>query len=626
MPYSLKHHRHRDERRGADEPRPVAPSILFQTHEQRRHAQRDRDVSRQHRGRRRELGRHEDGRQHQQRREDGELPRGGLEAPRQASGLPREKAPAENGHRDVRAPLDPERLGAPLQQEAEERAMGMLGLERGHARLPKEKNQVGIVPDRESGMGPESEDCEHRPKEKHDRPERARRGCQDGPLCGVLLLGDEKGYPPDADLSNACAPPRRRPCNIGASRAGRHKGQMTNALTASEGLRERTPALILGKGITALASMRCLGRRGIPLYAAGTTDDLVTRSRWYRPLPGTAGAEIPDGGLDARLVALDIERMVLLPTSDRWATAVSRMSPELAGRFPNSVAPPEILQRLVDKAHFARALAALDIPHPRTDILSEPGALRSVPAERLRGSFLKPTKSGPFAGVYGVKAIHFDDLEDAVRLYDDATGKGFEMMLQEYIPGPATRHCFVEGYIDRGGRPCGMLARRRIRMYPADFGNSTATETIPLSDVASAAGSLERLLRGIDYRGVFSAEFKHDERDGLFKILEVNARPWWFAGFAASCGLDVCDMSYRDALGERVEPVVTYAVGRRCIAPRLDFQAGLADRRAGRAGLWPLLRSWIGASQLVWSADDPRPSLGQIRAWFRSRVRRRLGW
>ena len=319
----------------------------------------------------------------------------------------------------------------------------------------------------------------------------------------------------------------------------------------SEGLRDRPPALILGKGITALASMRCLGRRGIPLYVAGTTDDLLTRSRWYRPLPGEGfDRDFRTGTSIRRLASLDIERMVLLPTSDKWATAVSRLRPDLATRFPSTVAPPEILQRLVDKSSFARALAELDVPHPRTSILREPGALRSLPAELFRNSFLKPTKSGPFAQEYGVKAVNFDNLEDAFRLFDEATAKGFELMLQEYIPGPASRHCFVEGFIDRDGRLCGMLARRRIRMYPKDFGNSTSTETIPLSEVSSAADSLTRLLRGIDYRGVFSAEFKHDERDGLFKILEVNARPWWFVGFAASCGIDVCDMAYRDALGE----------------------------------------------------------------------------
>jgi hypothetical protein len=41
--------------------------------------------------------------------------------------------------------------------------------------------------------------------------------------------------------------------------------------------------LVLGVGITALGAVRCLGRRGTPLYAAGTDESLVTRSRWYRP-------------------------------------------------------------------------------------------------------------------------------------------------------------------------------------------------------------------------------------------------------------------------------------------------------------------------------------------------------
>lgn len=330
--------------------------------------------------------------------------------------------------------------------------------------------------------------------------------------------------------------------------------------------------------------------------------------------------------LDARLTSLDIERMVLLPTSDKWAMAVSHLRPELASRFPSTVAPPGVLRQLIEKDRFARTLATSDVPHPRTSLLREPGALQALPRDAFHEAFLKPTQSGPFAAVYGAKAIHFDNFEDACRLVDEATQRGFELMLQEYIPGPPTRHHFIEGFIDRNGRLCGMLARRRLRMYPKYFGNSTATETIPLSDVTSAADSLIRLLGSIDYRGVFSAEFKLDERDGLFKILEVNARPWWFVGFAAKSGVDVCSMAYRDALGERVEEVTTYAVGRRCIAPRLDLEAGLADWREGRTGLWPFLRSWVGADQLTLCRDDARPSAKEILTWSKARLRRRLSW
>ena len=62
----------------------------------------------------------------------------------------------------------------------------------------------------------------------------------------------------------------------------------------------------------------------------------------------------------------------------------------------------------------------------------------------------------------------------------------------------------------------------------------------------------------------------------------MNARPWWYVDFAARCGIDVCDMAYRDALGGDVEPVTGYELGRRCVYPRLDLQSGLAEWRKGR--------------------------------------------
>lgn len=386
------------------------------------------------------------------------------------------------------------------------------------------------------------------------------------------------------------------------------------------------PVLILGKGITALAAARCVGRRGIPLYVAGASGDIVTRSRWYRRLPGATEDESDRWDLSDRLTALEVERMVLLPTSDKWAMAVSRLRPDLASRFPSTVAPPQVLERLIDKGRFAQTLEEMALPHPRTIRLREPGVLRSLPGEFFRDSFLKPTQSGPFAQVYGVKAIRFQNREEALRLYDEAFAKGFELMLQEFIQGPPTRHVFVEGFICRDGRICGMFARRRIRMFPADFGNSSSTESIPLSEVSGAVDTLSRLLDGIGYRGVFSAEFKLDERDGLFKILEVNARPWWFVGFAARCGVDVCGMAYREALGERVEPVSEYRIGRRCVYPRLDLAGFLAERRRGHLGLWTLLRSWIGSEQLTLHWDDPSPGVRELLTWSRSRLRRKLGW
>ena len=373
--------------------------------------------------------------------------------------------------------------------------------------------------------------------------------------------------------------------------------------------------LVLGKGMTALGVVRVLGRRGVPLFVAGTGQDIVIRSRWYRALPGgplARGASLAD-----RLASLDVERMVLLPCSDGWAMAVSELPPELRERFPASVAETSRLQRFVDKGLFAETLVELGVPHPRTVRVSAMDALEAADGW-LGNAFLKPADSGRFAAEFGVKGVRPKNRDHAEKVVARAREKGLELLVQEFIPGPPTRHYFLDGFVDREGRVRAMFARRRLRMFPAEFGNSTYTESIPLASVAAAEATLRGLLSAIGYRGVFSAELKHDERDGVFKLLEVNARPWWFVEFAASCGVDVCEMARRDALGEDVPLVTEYRVGRRCVYARRD----LATRQGNHARIAPILTSWIGARHLTFAWDDPMPGFQEVSDWTRRKLRR----
>ena len=87
-------------------------------------------------------------------------------------------------------------------------------------------------------------------------------------------------------------------------------------------------------------------------------------------------------------------------------------------------------------------------------------------------------------------------------------------------------------------------------------------------------------------RGIFDAEFKYDHRDGQLKILEINARPWWFVEFATRCGVDLCRMAYMDALELPVTPANEYEVGRCCIHMNYD----LAAHMAGNVSVGNMLR------------------------------------
>jgi predicted ATP-grasp superfamily ATP-dependent carboligase len=145
--------------------------------------------------------------------------------------------------------------------------------------------------------------------------------------------------------------------------------------------------------------------------------------------------------------------------------------------------------------------------------------------------------------------------------------------------------------------------------------------SVALEDVAPAAAALTRLLDRINYRGVFSAEFKRDPRDNQFKILEVNARPWWYVEFAAHCGLDVCKMSYRDALRMPVQTCEQYQVGRRCMMLAIDLLAFYAMRKKPeslRLSEW--LESLRDADDALFSSRDPLPALAHWGRLLKQRI------
>jgi predicted ATP-grasp superfamily ATP-dependent carboligase len=388
--------------------------------------------------------------------------------------------------------------------------------------------------------------------------------------------------------------------------------------------RAQPPALVLGAGLTALGVTRALGRAGIPRYLPQANPAAVRRSRWYGAPPGGRLIE-RYGEFADYLQALPLDGAVLVPAADDAAVAIAQLPVELNARFPSSLPSAPVLSALVDKGGLLALLDEHRVPHPRTipvDRSFDPADLGDLPIER---AFIKPRDSQQFVRRFRVKGLHVDS-RDALREHLSLLAReGIPVLVQEYVPGPPTNHYFVEGFIDAAGRIRARMSRKRLRMHPPDFGNSSAMVTVPLEEVAPASADLERLLHALRYRGVYSAEFKRDERDGVFRLLEINARPWWYVEFAARCGVDVVMMSYLDALGIEVPEVTAFDVGRELIYPLYDVRACLrADGSTLSGRVRKLVASWVRADWAACAWDDPWPPLADVTGFLRRSVSRRL--
>lgn len=379
------------------------------------------------------------------------------------------------------------------------------------------------------------------------------------------------------------------------------------------------PVIVVGRGLTGLGTLRSLMLAGIPAYVACPVGDLVTHSRWYRPLPGAGWDGSIDAQSEARLQALPLTRAVLIAGADDAAMWLAERA-ERGGdaRFSVSSSSTQTLEVLQDKDRFGAYLADNDIAHPRTFALHRRQDVHEIPFSELDRLFLKPVDSQRFSLTFGCKGVWVGSAAELLAAWEPLHAAGHAMVAQEYIPGDSSDHYFLDGFRDRNGQICGLMARRRLRIYPPDFGNSSYCRTVPLDELASASADLSRLLASLNYRGIFSAEFKRDARNGRYCLLEINTRAWWFVEFAARCGVNVAAMAYADA---REQPVP--------IAPREYAAAGCVSfdgdlvtvlrQRPGVASWLRILQQWMGAHYHVMRWDDPQPGLWFAAHWLRLR-------
>jgi D-aspartate ligase len=184
-----------------------------------------------------------------------------------------------------------------------------------------------------------------------------------------------------------------------------------------------------------------------------------------------------------------------------------------------------------------------------------------------------------------------------------------EIIVQELIPGGGKEQ-YAYCALFRNGHPVASMTVRRCRQHPSDFGRaSTFVETINLPDLAEPS---IRFLRNIDYYGLVELEFKHDAREGTYKLLDVNARTWGYHSLGGSAGVDFPYLLFQDQLGNVINEAHARP-GVRWIRLTTDVPNAVRDISAGRLRARDYLRTLLSINtEAVFSLHDPLPSLYEL--------------
>jgi predicted ATP-grasp superfamily ATP-dependent carboligase len=394
-------------------------------------------------------------------------------------------------------------------------------------------------------------------------------------------------------------------------------------------------ALVIAEHYRGLALVRSLGRRGIPVWTLEPEFEFMASASRYcrKSLRWPAGEDREQlDYLFALAERHQLDGWTLFATSDEPTMWVGRHHAALSSRFRMTVPPWDVLRWAYDKRLTYRLAADIGVDCPATFYPKTRDELL-----KLDLSFpviLKPAFKKQENRFTREKAWRADDRETLAARYLEASelvGPD-AVMVQELVSGGGEAQ-FSYAALCAEGRTLASVTARRTRQYPVEFGRSSSF--VETCDQPALEEPARNLLAAMRYTGLAEVEFKFDQKDGRYKLLDVNPRAWTWQQLCPAAGVDFPYLLWRSIRGEHV-PKIRGRAGIRWVRLSTDVAAASTEIMQGRLSVRAYLQSLKGPLEFAALApDDPLPALLRVPArayslgkrfirpgllWLRSRI------
>ena len=148
---------------------------------------------------------------------------------------------------------------------------------------------------------------------------------------------------------------------------------------------------------------------------------------------------------------------------------------------------------------------------------------------------------------------------------------------------------------------------KKIRRFPVNTGVTSLGVCLRNETVERTT---TEFMKAIGYQGILDIGYRYDQRDGQYKVLDVNPRiGCTFRLFTATNGMDVARALYLDMTGQPVAPAQA-AEGRKWMVEDFDLVSAIRSWRDRTLKLKDWVKSFRGVEETAcFALDDPLPFL-----------------
>jgi len=363
-----------------------------------------------------------------------------------------------------------------------------------------------------------------------------------------------------------------------------------------------------------LSIVRSLGKKGHEVTVlARSPKDIAACSRYCSEIAYVSGTG-PEGFASTVLEILKGKPQdVVIPVGYAATRALARVKQSLLPIARIEVADFDQICLAADKERIRELAAHLGIPTPSTLYPDSREVVESC-ADRLGYPVVVKARKES-AGITTRLVKERSMLPPA---FDSLVAAGVHSesdppMVQEFIPGYGCG--FFALY--QHGRCKRIFMHRRIRENPPSGGISCCAESFYDQNLKELS---LRLLNALQWHGVAMVEFRYDERDSKYKLLEINPKFWGSLDLALAAGADFPGDLCRMAAGEQLRYAEEYRKNLRYHwLFSGDLQHAVSNPASIPAVLFDSLNPLVKSN--FWFSDLG-PTLTEIRSVLRSGWRR----
>ena len=245
--------------------------------------------------------------------------------------------------------------------------------------------------------------------------------------------------------------------------------------------------------------------------------------------------------------------LILIGCTDAYADLIIENKDFLSQYYFCSCPRAELAEKLISKEAFYEMCVQYGMDFPKTVIIKnkeENGKLDTLPFSYP--VIVKPSSSirywqNPFDGMK--KVYKADTPEQAKEIAETIFASGYDdsLIIQDFIPGDDSRMYVLTAYCDRNAK-VKMMCLGHVLLEehtPKGIGNHVAILTEYHKDLLE---TVKAFLEAVGYTGFANFDIKFDERDGKFKIFEINLRQGRSNFYVTHSGANIAKYFVGDAM------------------------------------------------------------------------------